>query len=150
MIDKRADILIDTNVLIYATLKNDKRYKTAQSILLEHTEYTGNKYTTTQNLGEMYPNLTGPKMSEPDPPNIAKEKIESIAGLPEITVLPLTYDIVSLALELSQKYSIRRQKYFDMQIAAFMLRYSIPLLLTENTSDFTRIDRINAVNPFLA
>ncbi len=149
MIDKSLDILIDTNILIYSTLKNDTRYQTAQSILLENTEYSGYKYTTTQNLGEMYPNLTGPKMSEPDDPVLAREKIESIAALPDVTVLPLTNDIVSLALELSQKYGIRRQKYFDMQIAAFMLRYSIPLLITENTKDFEGIENIIPVNPFL-
>jgi predicted nucleic acid-binding protein len=149
MIDKSLDILLDTNILIYSTLKNDARYQTAQSVLLENTEFSGHKYTTTQNLGEMYPNLTGPKMSEPDDPVLAKEKIESIAALPNITVLPLTNDIVSLALELSQQYGIRRQKYFDMQIAAFMLRYSIPLLITENTKDFEGIENIIPANPFL-
>ena len=148
-------VFIDTNVLIYATLSADERYETARRILLgsgsENVTDTiwPKKYISVQNLGEMYPNLTGPKMSVPDSPEIARQKIESIAALPDITVLPLTYDVVHLALELCEQYGRRKQDYFDMQIAAFMKRYRIGLLYTENSKHFTGIDWLRTVNPFM-
>lgn len=147
-------VFIDTNVLIYATLSRDERYKTALQIvrgtITEGTEdkHQHRKYISVQNLGEMYPNLTGPKMSVPDSPETAVRKIKSIASIPDITVLPLTYDVVQLALELCEKYGRLKQDYFDMQIAAFMKRYGIGFIYTENTADFTEIDGIQAVNPF--
>ena len=78
----------------------------------------------------------------------ARRKIEAVASLPELTVLPLTGDVISLALELCEKHRRRRQGYFDMQIAALMLRHRIGLILTENTKDFDDIEGITAVNPF--
>jgi predicted nucleic acid-binding protein len=158
MPDAEESVFIDTNVLIYATLSDDDRYETARRILLGDgsenvTDAIGpkkymTKYISVQNLGEMYPNLTGPKMSVPDSPEIARQKIESIASLPDVTVLPLTYDVVQLALELCHQYDRRKQDYFDMQIAAFMKRYRIGLLYTENSKHFTGIAGLRAVNPF--
>lgn len=145
MPDAEESVFIDTNVLIYATLSADDRYETARRILLGDGS---EKYISVQNLGEMFPNLTGPKMSVPDSPEIARHKIESIASLPNITVLPLTYDVVQLALELCHQYDRRKQDYFNMQIAAFMKRYRIGLLYTENSKHFSGIAGLRAVNPF--
>ncbi len=152
-------VFIDTNVLIYATLSADPRFETARRILIgedipEAAEDPGadrpRKFTSVQNLGEMYPNLTGPKMSVPDTPDQARSKIEAVASLPDVTVLPLTRDVVYLALELCEQHGRLRQNFFDMQIAAFMKRYGIGLLYTENTADFKGIEGIRAVDPFAA
>ena len=88
-------------------------------------------------------------MSTPDTPEAARKKINSISLLPNLSILPLTLDIVVLALELCDKYNVVRQNYFDMQLAAFMIRYSIPVMLTENTKDFAIIDDFAAVSPFV-
>jgi predicted nucleic acid-binding protein len=150
-------IFIDTNILIYATLSKDPRYQRAHEIVLgcktdveetSHTNTTRKTYTSVQNLSEMYPNLTGPKMDNPDSPEQARAKIEGIASLPSITVLPLTQDIITLALELCEKYRRIKQDYFDMQIAAFLLRYNIKTLYTENTKDFDTMEEVIPVNPF--
>ena len=139
-------VLIDTNVLIYATLENDPRSERSRELLLAKGEQ--DRFTSVQNLAEMYPNLTGPKMERPDGPAIARAKIQSIASLPGIQVLPLTGDVQSVALELCEKYGITRQRYYDAQIAATMVVHGIRTLLTENDGDFRGMTEIRAVNPY--
>ena len=101
-----------------------------------------------QNLAEMYPNLTGPKNQPPDSPALAREKIQAISRLRGLTVLPLTLDSVNRALDLCATSGITRQKYFDQQLAALMLRENIPMILTENDKNFSGIDGITPINPF--
>jgi Predicted nucleic acid-binding protein, contains PIN domain len=139
-------VLIDTNILIYATLENDPRSERSRELLLGKGGQ--DRFTSVQNLAEMYPNLTGPKMERPDDPAIARAKIQSIASLPSVQVLPLTGDVQSVALELCEKYGITRQRYYDAQIAATMVVHGIRTLLTENAGDFKDMTEIRAVNPF--
>ena len=139
-------VLIDTNILIYATLENDPRSERSRELLL--AKGGQDRFTSVQNLAEMYPNLTGPKMEQPDDPAIARAKIQSIASLPSVQVLPLTGDVQSVALELCEKYGITRQRYYDAQIAATMVVHGIRTLLTENAGDFKDMTEIRAVNPF--
>jgi predicted nucleic acid-binding protein len=139
-------VLIDTNILIYATLENDPRFERSRELLLVQDETV--RYTSVQNLAEMYPNLTGPRMERPDEPAVARAKIQSIASLPSLQVLPLTGDVQSIALELCVKYGITRQRYYDAQVAATMVAHGIRTLLTENDRDFADMTEIRAVNPF--
>ena len=139
-------VLIDTNILIYATLENDPRSERSRELLL--AKGGQDRFTSVQNLAEMYPNLTGPKMERPDDPAIARAKIQSIASLPSVQVLPLTGDVQSVALELCEKYGITRQRYYDAQLAATMVVHGIRTLLTENAGDFKDMTEIRAVNPF--
>jgi len=141
-------VLLDTNILIYATLVSDPRHSKATS-LLEARSAIGNEYfVSVQNLAEMYPNLTGPKTNPPDSPAMAKAKISSLAALDRLTVLPITRRVVERALELCEAAGIARQRYFDFQIAALMQLEGIPTVATENDKDFTGIPGIVAVNPF--
>jgi predicted nucleic acid-binding protein len=139
-------VLIDTNVLIYATLEKDPRFERSRDLLLS----TGSdeRHISVQNLAEMYPNLTGPRMEQPDEPALARAKILSIASLPTLQVLPLTGDVLAIALELCEKYGITRQRYFDAQLVATMVAHGIRTLLTENDQDFKDMSEIRAINPF--
>jgi len=139
-------VLLDTNVLIYATLEEDPRFERSRDLLVGTGR--GERYVSVQNLAEMYPNLTGPKMQPPDAPAAARAKILSIASLPTLQVLPLTGDVQAIALELCEKYGITRQRYFDAQLVATMMAHGIRTLLTENDRDFKDMSEIQAVNPF--
>ena len=135
--------LVDTNVLIYATLEDDPRFGRSRDLLL--APGGGERFVSVQNLAEMYPNLTGPKMEHPDPPSVARAKIQSVASLPTLQVLPLTGDVQSIALELCEKYGITRQRYYDAQLAATMIVHDIRTLVTENTHDFKDMTEIRVV-----
>jgi len=141
-------ILLDTNVLIYATLTGDPRHAKARAALAQRHRAEVELFVSVQNLAEMYPNLTGPKNQPPDSPELAREKIRSLARLRGLTVLPLTLETAQLALDLCVAAGVTRQSYFDRQLAALMIREKIPLILTENVKDFTGIEGITPVNPF--
>ena len=142
-------ILLDTNLLIYATLAADPRHARAREVLAQRHRPNVELFISVQNLAEMYPNLTGPKNQPPDSPELAREKIRSLARLRGLTVLPLTLETAQLALDLCVLGHVTRQAYFDRQLAALMIRESIPLILTENLKDFTGIDGITPANPFV-
>jgi predicted nucleic acid-binding protein len=141
-------LLIDTNVLIYATLAADSRHQQAQKVLSLRNHSGVEMFVSVQNLAEMYPNLTGPKNQPPDSPSLAREKILSLTRLRGITVLPLTMESVQHALDLSVTGNVTRQNYFDRQLVALMLREGIPTIITENVKDFAGIKGIKAINPF--
>jgi len=140
--------LLDTNVLIYASLDDDPRAERARDAIGQGRRADCEAFVSVQNLAEMYPNLTGPKTQPPDTPAEASEKIRRLASLPYVQVLPVTFAVVHRALELAELHQVRRQKFFDMQLAATLLVHDIPTLVTENSDDFAMIPEISVVNPF--
>jgi len=141
-------VLVDTNVLIYATLAADARHQRAREVLALRHRPAIELFISAQNLAEMYPNLTGSKNQPPDSPTLARDKIRSLSRLRGLTVLPLTLESVHHALDLCVQGGITRQHYFDRQLAALMLRENIPVILTENARDFIGIDGITPLDPF--
>ena len=141
-------VLVDTNVLLYATLAADPRHERAREILALRHRPEVVLSISVQNLAEMYPNLTGPKNQPPDSPKLAREKIRSLSRLRGLTVLPLTLESVHHALDLCVAGGVTRQNYFDRQLAALMIREGIPVILTENVKDFSGIEGITPLNPF--
>ena len=146
--DLKGRMLVDTNVLIYATLAGDSRHALARQVLALRQRPEVELFVSVQNLAEMYPNLTGPKNQPPDSPALAREKIASLSRLRGLTVLPLTLETVYQSLDLCVDGGVTRQNYFDRQLTALMQRESIPVILTENVKDFIGIDGISALNPF--
>ncbi|MGB0344668.1 MAG: type II toxin-antitoxin system VapC family toxin [Coraliomargarita sp.] len=144
----QGSILLDTNVLIYSTLLRDSRCERAREILELRKKEGLDVHISVQNLSEMYPNLTGPKNQPPDSPGLARRKIESIAELSGLIIKEPSCDTMRLALELCERYDVRRQRFFDMQLAALMLQEKIGWIVTENARDFSGIEGLQAWNPF--
>ena len=140
--------LVDTNVLIYATLSDDPRHTRAKEVLALRHRPAVELCVSVQNLAEMYPNLTGPKNQPPDSPSLARDKIRSLSRLRGLKILPLTLESIHHALDLCVEGGITRQHYFDRQLAALMLREAIPVIFTENAQDFVGIKGITPINPF--
>ena len=141
-------VLVDTNVLIYATLAADPRHQRALEVLALRYKPEVELFISVQNLAEMYPNLTGPKNQPSDTPALAREKIRSLSRLRGLTVLPLTLECVDEALEQCVAGGVTRQGYYDRQLAALMIREGIPVIVTENVRDFSGIEGITPVDPF--
>ena len=140
--------LVDTNVLIYATTRDDARHVTAMALFDRAREGAFDAVISIQNLAEMYPNLIGPKRKPPDPPALARQKIESIARLSFVEVLPVSVAVLFEALQLCERHGTTRQDYFDMQLAAAMRLNHVPTLLTENAADFPDIPGVRVIDPF--
>jgi predicted nucleic acid-binding protein len=141
-------VFVDTNVLIYATLAADPRHDLALQVLALRHHPEVELFISVQNLAEMYPNLTGPRNQPPDSPALARKKILALSRLRGLTILPLTLETSRLALDLCVAGAVIRQSYFDRQLAALMIRESIPIILTENSKDFLGIEGITPLNPF--
>lgn len=143
--------LIDTNVLIYATLKGDPRFAPAREVVLGDDSRWGRRFVSCQNLAEMYPTLTGPKTVPPDSGEVASAKIRALTKLLHLTVLPVTTTVVERSLSLCAEHGISRQRYFDAQIVAIMIEHGISRVFTENVRDFVGLASsagITVVNPF--
>jgi predicted nucleic acid-binding protein len=140
--------LLDSNILLYATFSGDRRHSAAAKLFDRARDGDFQAVISVQNLAEMYPNLTGPKRKPPDSPEIARLKIDSIARLRFVEVLPVTEEVLFVALGLCERHGVTRQDYFDMQLAATMLVYHVPTLITENSSDFPDIPGIAVIDPF--
>lgn len=65
-------VLLDTNVLLYATLTADSRHPKAQEMLALRQRPGTELFISVQNLAEMYPNLAGPQNLPPDTPDLAR------------------------------------------------------------------------------
>jgi predicted nucleic acid-binding protein len=61
-------LLVDTNILIYATLAADPRHQRAQELLALRHRAGVELFVSVQNLAEMYPNLTGSKTNRQTAP----------------------------------------------------------------------------------
>lgn len=144
----QGSVLLDTNVLIYSTLLRDSRCERANEMLALRKKEGLDVHISVQNLSEMYPNLTGPKNQPPDSPGLARRKIESIAELSGLVIHAPTCDTMRLALELCERYDVRRQRFSDMQLAALILQQGIGWIFTENARDFSGIEGLQAWNPF--
>ena len=140
--------LVDTNVLIYATLTADPRHERAKAVLALRHRSEVELFISVQNLAEMYPNLTGPKNQPPDSPALARDKIRALSRLRGLTVLPITVETVQSALELCVEGGVTRQAYFDRQLVALMIARDIPVIFTENTKNFANMASITPLNPF--
>lgn len=140
--------LIDTNILLYAFKKDDRRHPRSLSILEQAQSGDIQAVVSVQNLAELYPNLTGPKSVPPDPPQIAVEKIRRLLAAPFIEVVNITQTTIILALEFCQRYRIKKQNYFDAQLVAIMIENEIPTIITENKKDFQIFKDISAISPF--
>ena len=132
----------------FATLSADRRHEQARQVLALRKRAEVALFVSVQNLAETNPHLTGPKNQPPDSPELARDKIQSLARLRGLTVLPFTLGTAFLALDLCVAGRVTRQGYFDRQLAALMIRETIPGILTENVTDFAAIEGITPVNPF--
>lgn len=91
-------VLVDSNMLIYASLSGDERHGKAKEVLdLRHRREI-ELCISVQNLAEMYPHLTGPKNNPPGSPEVARAQIDSIAALDQLTVFPLGLSKFNLLL----------------------------------------------------
>ena len=88
-------------------------------------------------------------MSTSDSPSEAADKLIAVSKLRHLTILPLTVHSIVRAAELYSRFSISQQRYFDAQLIALMVEYSLERIYTETTKDFSWVPElgIEAINP---
>ena len=127
---------VDTNVLVYATLEDDRRSEAARALLADGPLFS------VQALNEF---VSVSRKLRKDWKEISKALafLEAICPVP----VPLTLSTHRLALEIAQRFGYH---IFDALIIAAALESSSSTLFTEDLQDGQKIGTLRIRNPFRA
>jgi predicted nucleic acid-binding protein len=142
------NVFIDTNILIYASLKDfePEKHRQSQKALKEIMRKTTSVFISSQIIREFFAVVTNPRYVKT--PLSAKQANSQITFFQSIfTVLPVTETTAVLACDLAEKHNITGQKIHDTTIAATILESNISRLLTFNTKDFKIFEEITTISP---
>lgn len=131
------DILIDTNVFIYALDKNSIYNQPSSQIL---TSLTNVLFTTSKNISELFA-ITS-KL------NINRTAFGRFYGelKQNIGILFPTSESLDIFERLLKKYKPIGNRVFDIEIVSIMLSYNVKSLATFNKKDFKVIEEIELID----
>jgi predicted nucleic acid-binding protein len=142
-------VFVDTNVLIFASLKSSASYETARSRLAPYESSADKPWISRQVQREYLASITRARGSFIGMPMTlaveAVRRMESAYRIAEDNA-----DVTSLLLELLAKYPVSGPRIHDVNIVATMLAYGIDRLLTDNVADFEPFRSIVEVMPLHA
>ena len=135
------DCLVDSNILIYAFDKDDKRKNQKAAKLLQEVMLSEKGFLSAQNLAEFHINATS-KISRP----ISKEDSQEIIAELSLNFHILKYNEKTIfnAINMENLYKVH---FWDALIAATMQENNLKTIYTENTNDFKKIPWVAAINP---
>jgi predicted nucleic acid-binding protein len=138
-----AEVLIDTNILVYAHQPAEKAKYTAALRTLEHLLESGSGRLSAQILGEFVSATTRGR----NPTLTIKEALDQATRLAEaIPVLDTTHLIV---LEAGRGVLRHGMSYYDAQIWATARLNQIPTIFTEDFEHARRVEGVQFLNPLL-
>ena len=139
--------LLDTNILLRFCDGNSQAQSVTEQAITKLWKQRDIVYITSQNLIEFWSVASRP--ADVNGLGWTTGKIQSEIAQFQ-TLFPLlqdTPDVFTHWLELVSTYDIKGKKVHDARIAAVMLAYKIPYLLTYNIKDFRSISQISAMRP---
>jgi predicted nucleic acid-binding protein len=136
---------VDTNILVYASVRDDARHEACKRLLRNSTRTLN---ISAQILTEFYSIVTNPRrVSLPFEPSEAIAFIQALLSVGHVAVLPISSDVPHRLLALLRTTDARGPEVFDLQIAATMLASGLTKLFTYNLRDFRAIAGIEAIEP---
>jgi len=142
------NFFLDTNILVYTTLKDfdPEKYSQCKKILKELNEKNVSINISTQILREFYAVVTGKKyLKNPLSPDEAKS--QSFYFMSVFNILEITREVIGKLFQLVDKYKIKGLKIHDATIAATMINYDVPCIVTYNRKDFDTYEEIEVIEP---
>ncbi len=138
--------LVDTNVLVYATVESAPRHAEARAWMTRLQREGFRLCTTPQVYREYLVVLTrGLIFEHAFDPDEALDALSAMR-LSFEEVLPASETLGTL-LSLVRRYGVRGKRVHDAQIAALMLTHGVERLATYNTKDFDCFDEITLLAP---
>lgn len=133
-------ILLDTNILVYATDNfNINHKKVIQNIYNQE-----NLYISDRSYLEFYRVCSGPlKIS----PKRVLEMIDFFKNNENYTTLNSSETVHDLTFDLAKKFDARSGKIFDLNILAVAIANDIDILYTKNTKDYPDTGLIEIIDP---
>ena len=136
-------ILIDTNILVYFYTNTDPKKQEKAIKLLEKCWKREVTYAISlQNLAEFYAVITK-KVPTPIQFYDAKKIIQDIISFSNWKKIQYDSEALLDAVSFQEK-----AHFWDVLIAATMLKNNIYKVYTENVTDFNKFPNITAINPF--
>jgi predicted nucleic acid-binding protein len=130
------DVLVDTNMLIYAMDKSSIHHDRASEVLLDRNH---NLFTTTKNISEFF--AVSSKLKIP-----LKKSLSFYADLKaNISILFPTSESLSIFEGLIQKYTPKGNRVFDVEIVSVMIAHSVGTVSTLNLKDFAGITEVQTL-----
>lgn len=133
------DVFFDTNVLVYAAIGTGKdERKRRRALELIESEYFG---TSAQVLQEFYVTVVK-KAARPFTASEALEWIEQLLAFP---CLPVDAQLVQIAIEVSERFSV---SYWDAAILAAAETLGAHTVFSEDLGHTQRYGTLQVINPF--
>ena len=134
------NVLLDTNILLYAIDEESKYFKSVQRLL---SSATINFFTTSKNISEFLSVITRIPNS-----SISVEKALFILNdfQNSFGILYPTEESNVIFIDLLKKYTPHGLKIHDYEIVSIALSNKIKNIATINKKDFERIEEINLVS----
>ena len=142
-----ASCLVDTNILLRLSRRSDLRHESASGAISRLAAQGANLYFTHQNIAELWNVMTRPiaRNGFGLTINDAEKEVQAIEiGM---SLLPDNENVYAEWRRIVVQYQVSGVQVHDARLAAAMIVHKIDHLLTMNTSDFDRYDRITAISP---
>lgn len=137
-----AQILVDTNVLIYLYDQNQPDRQSRAVEVLDQLELRGLGRLSVQNLAEFF-SVSTKKLSPPLSPSEALEQVNLFTR-----VWPI-YDLTPLiVLEAGRGVRDYQLSYYDAQIWATARLNQIPIIFSEDFNVGASLEGVQFINPF--
>jgi toxin-antitoxin system PIN domain toxin len=142
--------LIDTNILVYASVPFFEEHQTARKLLEGIASERNSHCITWVNIFEYLRVVTHSKLIKPKPMSIkqALGNIKNLLAQPAVIRLDAGRDhLVYFEKIVSQVAPVKGNFVHDCRIAAIMKEHGVREILTRD-SDFRKIPGLSVVNPF--
>jgi len=139
-------VLVDTNILVYATNKNSIFHQKAKSFL-EKELPSYSLCLSLQNLIEFYAIITNPKKIEkPLSQNQAILVIQKFIESDYFQIIAPKDKTIFLLLNFLKRYKVKSLEIYDLHLAATMKDNNISIIYTADTNIFKKLG-FRAINP---
>lgn len=139
--------LIDTNVLLRISRDGDPQQGLVQTAMDELDRQDADFFFTLQNIAEFWNVCTRPPARNGFALSAEATALEVQSIETVMTFLPDSVRVYSIWRHLVVDKRVKGVQVHDAHLAASMLAYGVPYILTLNPADFSRYEGVAAVHP---
>lgn len=140
--------LLDTNVLVYAADKNSPFFEGSRKLIESGFAGEIDLCISPQTISEFFAVITDSKRVEN--PRTQKEAITEIKKYLQSKRIRKIYpgpETSNTMVDLLERYPVKKQEIFDLQLVATMLSNRVKRIFTFNREDFLKFADIEVVEP---
>ena len=142
-----ASCLVDTNILLRITRRSDPQHRTVDTALARLAGQGATLYYTHQNIAELWNAMTRPVSRNGLGLTVVEAEREVRAIEAGMSLLPDGEAIYREWRRIVVEYSVSGVQVHDARLAAAMYIHGVGHILTQNVTDFSRLDGLTAVHP---